>query len=430
MIDNIQKINNKFYLDYFFLFVFLITLPISKVTAVQNISFFLFSFLLFFTTEKEVYKNILKIKSYLFIILGIVTLSLISVFFSIDSKETLSEIRGEIIKPLFVLLLTVLFTIKKNIKEVYLIFALIVLCLFFHASINLFMWYEGGLWPFRAGGLLDNGGGERFGIWATYSLSISIGLLFTKYKKLGILLFVIFLLSIVANNTRATFIGMILIFISYFIFFYSNRLIKYISLVSVLVILIAFTFYSKNFDTRYNVYNMLTKTKYLDDYSPSEYNKLVKEHSLGHSSVSRLSMWKTVLLYRFEEPFIPLGYGRFLYDKQIENVWKNNPENIPFKLYGQAHNDFISILLSLGVLGLTFFLIFLFYLLKISHYIFKYNKEFKFIGVFIFLGTIGYIASMMFGSFFGDSEQLYFYTLYGIALALYVKTKEEINAEN
>lgn len=430
MLENIKRTNDKLHLDLFFLFIFLITLPIAKVTAIQNISIFMFILLLIITNDKKIYKNIIKIKNYLYIILGIVVLALISILFSIDPKETISEIRGEILKPFIISLLIFIFILKRNVKEIHAVILLILLSLFVHSIINLFMWYEGGLWPFRAGGLLDNSGGERFGIWATYSLSISIGLLFTKYKKLGILLFVIFLLSIVSNNTRATFIGMILIFISYFIFFYSNRLIKYISLVSVFVILIAFTFYSKNFDTRYNVYNMLTKTKYLDDYSPSEYNKLVKEHSLGHSSVSRLSMWKTVLLYRFEEPFIPLGYGRFLYDKQIENVWKNNPENIPFKLYGQAHNDFISILLSLGVLGLTFFLIFLFYLLKISHYIFKYNKEFKFIGVFIFLGTIGYIASMMFGSFFGDSEQLYFYTLYGIALALYVKTKEEINAEN
>ena len=175
---------------------------------------------------------------------------------------------------------------------------------------------------------------------------------------------------------------------------------------------------------------MFAKTKYFDDYSPRDYDKLVKDHSLGHSAVARLSMWKTVLLYRIQEPFIPLGYGRFLYNNQIEEIWKNNPENIPYKLYGQAHNDFISILLSLGIFGLTFFIVFLYYLLKINHYIFKYSEEFKFVAVFIFLGTVGYIASMMFGSFFGDSEQLYFYALYGISLALYVKTKEEQYAKN
>ena len=43
---------------------------------------------------------------------------------------------------------------------------------------------------------------------------------------------------------------------------------------------------------------------------------------------------------------------------------------------------------------------------------------------------MGFIASMMFGSFFGDSEQMYFYLSYGLLLALYLKTKEEKNEEN
>lgn len=429
MIENIKRINSRFFLDYFFLFIFLLTLPISNVTAIQNISIFMFILLIIITNNK-IYKNIIKIKKYLYLILGIIFLALISILFSIDPKETISEIRGEILKPFIISLFIFIFMLKRNIKEIYTVILLILISLFVHSVINLIVWYEGGLWPFRAGGLVDSGGGERFGIWATYALSISFALFFTKYRNIGIVLFVVFLLSIIANNTRATFVGTILIFIFYFIFFYSNKIIKFASLFMLLLFLVIFTFYSKNFDTRYNVYNMISKIKHLDNYSPNDYDKLVKEHSLGNSSIVRLAMWKSVFLYRVNEPFIPLGYGRFLFDKQIKDIWINNSQNIPYKIYKQAHNDFLSIFLSLGIFGLSFFILFLYYLLKINYFIFKYNKEFKFVGVFIFLGTIGYIASMMFGSFFGDSEQLYFYALYGISLALYVKTKEEFYAEN
>lgn len=430
MVEKIKLVNEKFYLDFFFLFLFLVTLPIAKVTAIQNYSFLLFSCLLFVSVNKLDFNNLLKIKTFFIIFSGILTTSCISIFFSIDPNETISETRGEILKPLFVLICVFIFVLKLNTKKIYYLIYILLFCLVFHSIINISMWYEGGFWPFRAGGLLDNGGGERFGIWATYALSISIALMFTKYKKIVIYLFILTLISIIANNTRATFIGLIFILISYFIFFYKVKIIKYISLLFLSLFLCGFIFYSQNFDTRYNVYNMFAKVKYLKDYTPNDYNKLMSEHSLGHSTASRLSMWKTVILYRLNEPFIPLGYGRFLYDKQIESIWKDKPENIPYKLYGQAHNDFISILLSLGVFGLIFFIVFLFYLLKISYFVYKYNLDFKLLGVFIFLGTLGYIASMMFGSFFGDSEQLYFYSLYGIALALYVKTKEEINAKN
>ena len=51
-----------------------------------------------------------------------------------------------------------------------------------------------------------------------------------------------------------------------------------------------------------------------------------------------------------------------------------------------------------------------------------------FIGIsFVFLGTFGYIGSMMFGSFFGDTEQLFFYILLGGTLAIYIKYKNENN---
>ncbi|WP_108064202.1 O-antigen ligase family protein [Poseidonibacter lekithochrous] len=421
------KLSEKYNVDIFFLSIFFMFLPISGVTAIQNVSFLFFALFIILNFKIISFINLKKVKKFIFIFLSFLIVCIISIFFSIDYKETFSEIRGEVIKPFLVLSFVFVYIYLSSEKKILYLIITLVFSLFIHSLINLYFWYDGGLWPFRAGGLLDNGGGERFGIWATYSISISIALFFTKYKKIAIILFLVAVFSIVANNTRATFVGCLLILVSYLIFIYRNKMHKIFGLISVFFILITFIFYSKDLNHRFNVYNMISKTQYFSDYSPSEFNKITKDHGLGSSIIARLAMWKSAVLYRINEPLFPLGYGRFLFNEQINDVWKLKKENIPYSKYNQAHSDFVSILFSLGVIGLFIFILFLIYLLRITYYIYLNSEKYSYLGVFVFLGTIGYIGSMMFGSFFGDSEQLYFYALYGMALALYVKTKEEID---
>ena len=135
-------------------------------------------------------------------------------------------------------------------------------------------------------------------------------------------------------------------------------------------------------------------------------------------------MWKSVILYRMDEPFIPQSYGRFLYGKSLKEINKDKKENIPYVVYSQAHSDFMSMLFSLGIFGLIFFLLLLGYTLKVSYALTK-DANYKSFGVLVFLGTFGYIGSMMFGSFFGDTEQIFFYILLGATLAIYVRYLNE-----
>ncbi|NOX14603.1 MAG: hypothetical protein GXP61_00920, partial [Epsilonproteobacteria bacterium] len=69
-----------------------------------------------------------------------------------------------------------------------------------------------------------------------------------------------------------------------------------------------------------------------------------------------------------------------------------------------------------------------YYNLKISYILFHHSNEniIKIYAIFIFLGTTGFIGSMMFGSFFGDSEAKFFYPLYGILLGIYYKYEKNI----
>lgn len=435
--DRASMIQQSFFnarkINIFFILVVLFALPVAHVASIQNITLGIFSIITMSMMKKEDLNSFLHLRFFLSLYFLILILALISIKYSINSGETIDEIRGEIIKPFFVFCCIYIYVSKISTQQIYYLFTIICAALFFHTLLNIFVWIYNGGWPARTGGFLDGTIGtairsaERFGIYATYALAISIALFFTKYKKFAFLLLFLSLISIVANNTRATFIGMLFIFICYFIFIYKNKIFKLSLLILMFVSIISFIFYSKNLQTRFNAYNLLSQTEYLIKYSPSEYDKLIQEHHMEFSSVSRLAMWKSALLYRIQDPFTPLGYGRFLYKGDIQKLWEKNPQNIPFVLFPQLHSDFMSILFSLGIFGLIAFIGILGYFFKISYDLIKKSQEYKFIGIFLFLGLSGHIASMLFGSFFGDSEKIYFFILYGFALALYSKTKEKPN---
>ncbi len=412
----------------FTLFSYVLFLPIAKVTAIQNILYVFFVLVCIYTYYKSFdYKNFSKLKIFFSLFGGLFLLASYSYFYSIDPHKTLSEIRSEFIKPLILFLVVYFFITILEKEKLQKLFFLLGCVLVFHTILNIGIWIDNGGWPSRTGGLLDgtivalniSNSAERFGIWATYFLSFALAMTFTKYKKIAYVFIFIALISIIANHTRATFIGTIFIFLAYFIFLYKNRLIKVLSLSLIILSILIFSLYSKNFEERFNVYNMVASLKYLNDYTPSQYKILEDDYGLGYSTVTRLAMWKSVILYRMDEPFYPQSYGRFLYGKSLKEINKDKQENIPYVVYSQAHSDFMSMLFSLGIFGLMLFLLFLAYTLKVSYTLTK-DENYKSFGVLVFLGTFGYIGSMMFGSFFGDTEQMFFYILLGAALSIYI----------
>lgn len=412
----------------FTLFSYVLFLPIAKVTAIQNILYIFFLLVCIYTYYKRFeYKNIFKLKVFFILFGGLFLFASYSYFYSIDPHKTLSEIRSEFIKPLILFLVVYFFISVLEKDKLQKLFFLLGCVFVLHTILNIGIWIDNGGWPSRTGGLLDgcilslniSGSAERFGIWTTYFLSFALALTFTKYKKIAYVFILIAIISIIANHTRATFIGTIFIFLAYFIFLYKNRVIKILSLSLIILSILFFSIYSKNFEERFNVYNMVVSLKYLNDFTPSQYKILEDNYGLGYSTVTRLAMWKSVILYRMDEPFYPQSYGRFLYGKSLKEINKDKNENIPYVVYSQAHSDFMSMLFSLGIFGLIFFLLLLGYTLKISYSLTK-DENYKSFGVLVFLGTFGYIGSMMFGSFFGDTEQIFFYILLGTTLAIYI----------
>ncbi len=409
-------------IDLFFLFIYFFSLPVSHFAAVQSISgiLFLLSFLIKEYNQIKL-SLILRYKNIIYVFLILLTLALISLFYTPDIKESLKEIKSELIQSFVVLFLLIYYIYLSENEKIKKILYIILSVLFIHTIINIFIWFQNGGWPYRGGGLLDSGGGERFGIWATYMLAISIALLFSKYKKTAMIFLIVSIISIIANQTRATFVATLLIFIST-IFLIPNKKIK-ISILSLVFVLCGlFYTYSSHLPNRYNIKHTISNFKKVIDTPPNKFQNIGMEYS----TYTRLAMWKSVILYRIKDPWIPQEYGRFLYGKSIKLNFKNEPKNLPLHIYAQTHNEFIGMLYSLGVVGLITFLYFLYFQLKISYILSKIdsNSIYQIFGIFTFLGTIGFIGSMMFGSFFGDSEAKFFYPLYGMILGIYLKIKK------
>ncbi len=409
-------------LDLFFLSIYFFSLPIAHFTAVQSISGALFVLTFIIQDYKNIKFNlVLKYKNIICVFFVFLLLALISLFYTPDIRESLKEILHELIRNFIVLFMFICYIYLSDNKKIKNIILIIISILFIHTTINIITWLMHGGWPYRAGGLLDPGDGERFGIWATYMLAMSIALLFSKYKKIAFLFFIFSIISIIANQTRATFVATILISISTFSLFH-NKKIKISALLSILILCGMFYKYSSHLPPRYDIKHIVLNFKKVIYTPPSKFQNL----GIEYSTYTRLAMWKSVILYRLKDPWMPQEYGRFLYGKSIKLNFKNQPENLPLHIYPQTHNSFIGMLYSLGIVGLFIFIYFLYYQLKISYRLSKINSNSLYytFGIFTFLGTIGFIGSMMFGSFFGDSEAKFFYILYGMVLGMYLKMKK------
>lgn len=417
-------INKQYFkeMDLLFLAIYFFSLPIAHFTAVQSISITIFILLFLIKFYKNInLKPILYFKNIIYVFFVILLLAIISLYNTPDLVRSIKEIKSEILRNFILLFIFFYYTTLIDEKKIKKIIFIIFIVLSIHSIINIFIWCQHGLWPYRAGGLLDSGGGERFGIWATYMLSASIALFATKYKKLSLFLLLISVVSIVANQTRATFVAAIMILTIALSLYIKNKKIKIIFFIFLLVLGGLFIQYSQHFSKRYNAKQLVTKFDEIIQLPPNNFNNI----NMDISMLQRLSMWKSALLYRVNDPFVPQEYGRFLFGKSIKHNFKNQPQNLPMKIYAQTHNDFIGIFYSLGIFGLFAFLYFLYYELKISYALIKESKKnyYKIISMFIFFGTVGYIGSMMFGSFFGDSEAKFFYPLYGVMLGIFYNEK-------
>ncbi len=421
-------------LDLIFLTFYLFFLPVAHVATLQAIGKVTFSlWILYKYRDYKKFFHIFKFKGFCIAFGFYILLSFLTLFHTVDVKETFKEIRHELLYNLlffWIFFYYALHLSQEKIKKIIFILASI---LFFHGTINIFIWVKHGGWPFRAGGLLDTPGGERFGIWITYFLSLSIAFLHIYWRNLknsfllilGILFFILAIINVIAS-AGPTIISAFLVFCSYLFFVFFINLSKKFKVFFALIILIFILIFWKisyNFPPRYNIHITWKCFTLAFKLAPAKFDKLPTESVV----YERLSMWKSAILYRIKNPFTPIEYSRFLFGKSIKKLFKHNPENLPVKIYPQVHSDFIGTLYGLGIFGLLTFLYILFYKLHKAFLLFKHaTYPANLLGLFVFLGTIGYMGAMFFISGFGDSEAKFFYFLYALLLGTYLNLEDSL----
>ena len=91
----------------------------------------------------------------------------------------------------------------------------------------------------------------------------------------------------------------------------------------------------------------------------------------GSSVTMRLEYWKTGWGIFINSPLLGVGTGDIKNEYQI--AYKLNNSTLDLKYQRRSHNQYLSVLISLGIIGLFFFLISIFYPF------FNYKGEFKFL---------------------------------------------------
>ena len=184
----------------------------------------------------------------------------------------------------------------------------------------------------------------------------------SKNKRYLIVFLSIIIVLILFTLTRSVWIGFIL-FIFSLIFIYSR---KYIFKYSLLITGLIFIFL---------VLINYTSLKYFDRNNISFIGRVTSSTNLLSSWEWRNKMWGEMTEYIYQSSII--GYGldtyRYLREKQIYNVFEST----------YAHNDYLKILIELGIIGLIFYLNLIFKTLKKIFQKFLLTKRKKYLISFI-----------------------------------------------
>ena len=112
-------------------------------------------------------------------------------------------------------------------------------------------------------------------------------------------------------------------------------------------------------------------------------NKLTKGYVDGSSIAMRLEYWKVGWRIFIEAPFLGVGTGDI--KKEYQEAYQTSNSKLKLQYQRRSHNQYLSILISLGIIGLILFLI------SILYPVFKYKGEFKLLyitSILIFLTSM------------------------------------------
>ncbi|MGP1449495.1 MAG: O-antigen ligase family protein [Wolinella sp.] len=376
-------------------------------------------------------------------------LSILSLFWSIDPRLSLNEIRSEILQNL--LLFFGAFLLASHFSCCVWRYFLYVLVLAFalHGVAGILIWLLDGGFPTRGSGLLGNI--EGYGIWVLWLFGFSLAFILLGksrfYTWIGVLLLGVAILAMVANHTRATWLGGIAI-VCALVFLLHGKIERLVALASGAIVVLVVTsflyFCGENLGQRYDLKLHINEISQALKLPPSRIYE-VKEQGFDEAISSRLAMWKSIYLALKKDPLTPRGLGRELYARSIVYEWSGmyfdssidakrwleenqkvshiaqngRLENIPYALYIFPHNSYLGMAYQLGIFGLltmiAWFLLMSKYALGLVH---GSDRVFSILGAGYFLGIIGFSVAIFFADFFVDGEARLFYILSGVIFAM------------
>jgi len=217
--------------------------------------------------------------------------------------------------------------------------------------------------------------------------------LFSAYKKGNFIYYILSFLSFInvlfMNDSRTAFILIASLFVLSFFFIIKN--IKPRIVVFIIILLMSFSQLSENLENRLSV--LSTDMRLMEN---NNYN----------TSLGLRTLWLRVGIENLSKKPI-LGYGVGSFNKTSEKYFIDHNIN-PYDKYitNNPHNEFISISTQLGLLGLSFFILFLFYLFK--------ESTGNILNVGIFLTVI--ISTLFNSAFYDNMLGLFLIIIIGLLL--------------
>lgn len=402
------------------------------------------------------FKELRPLKIFIFCFLGVLILAYISVFFGSKNSFIPSDIKTFLIIP-FLIMIWTFFIFKRLPKQDFTFFLILFfIALIFHSLATIYDYMQNFHLGYRASGF-NNLGLIVYGFILLMGFGFGLAfLLTTKYKLLGLVLFIISLLSLIANNTRLFFVAIPLMIIFAFIIKYPYKKTIFSCIAILIVLFVSVYEFSGHLDDRYNFKKMLNHFNQVWIKYPSEMGtfdktcfevdfKMCSDYSLKlglnksfqweHSSLYRISAAKSTLKAILENPFRPNGYSNLKFYLNLEKIFPLNSINYPYVIqisssttnpYSHPHNTYLLYLFDLGIFGFILIGIFGLNLLRLAIKSYKATTENTYkiflYGFSIFL--VGLMVSMFFDVLIWRENQTMIFILFGITLGLVYKDKE------
>lgn len=375
-------------ITYYHLVLMLLSLPFDRFyTHLIIISFGVHTLIHF---EKDTFKALFKWD--IFILQAVFFITLVSLFYSTHKPEGYNELG----KQLTILILPLLFCIskfdwRKYRNNIFVVFSagcvLTVIYLYLQALVTI-RFYHLPLKALFSAAFTNHNFSEPIGIHATYfAMLLSIALVHflsllviekSKFYRLTFVLFCLILfLAIIQLSSKAVLIGLLFVILFIFPYFLVERAkkIKFLLVSIFLSLLLMLVFYNVDaFKKRYitELGNDLSKT------------------STDRLSEPRMARWNIALKIATQSPIIGHGAGTEIALLSEQFYEKKMYQSFLAKF--NAHNQYLSFLITAGILGLMMYIYMLYFGFRLAFF----HKDLLFFTFMVMITIVSFSENILF----------------------------------